>query len=170
VEQIAMGKFKLSPIAFGASILCFFLPFVTVSCGGRNFMQMSGVQLATGTTMQQPGSLGNSEGKKFDPDPFAALAGLCAVVGLGLAFLTGKGQLGSAITGTVGTLSLLILKFRLDNQVAQQGGGMILVSYEFGFYLTFLMLAVASGWSFYLFISSQQKPQPAPPASVSPST
>lgn len=49
----------VSPAAFGFVVLCFLLPFVTLSCPGGSFT-FSGVQLATGTTIEEPGLFGLS--------------------------------------------------------------------------------------------------------------
>ena len=40
------GAYRLSPALFGMALLCFFLPFINVSCGGTKVIQLTGVQLA----------------------------------------------------------------------------------------------------------------------------
>ncbi len=80
-------KFKASPAIFLASILCFLLPFITVSCGGQKVGSFSGLQLATGTTVNQPQMFGPAQSEKVESEPMATIAILCAVAGLGLSFL-----------------------------------------------------------------------------------
>jgi hypothetical protein len=46
----------LSPAIYGVIILCFFLPWVSVSCQGQPIVTFSGFQLAKGTTFDQPKS------------------------------------------------------------------------------------------------------------------
>ena len=83
-------KSKVSPAIFAASILCFLLPFVTLSCGGQRITSFSGVQLAIGTSVDQPQIFGPPKKQNVDPDPTAAVAGICALLGLGLSFLATK--------------------------------------------------------------------------------
>ena len=62
---MATRKSIASVLLFVGSTLCFFLPFVTVSCGGVKAFTLTGEQLATGTTLTQPGafrSFSNAEG------------------------------------------------------------------------------------------------------------
>lgn len=153
-------KSKVSPVIFLASILAFVLPFVTVSCGGQKVASLSGVQLATGTTVQQPQVFGPPQKQRVEPDPAAALAALCAILGLVLSFLSIKNAIAPAIAGAMGALSLLFMKVRLDDQVVKQGHGMLQVSYEGGFVLTLMLLIAGAAWNAYLL--SQRRP--APPA------
>ncbi|MBE9031318.1 hypothetical protein IQ266_16405 [filamentous cyanobacterium LEGE 11480] len=48
---------SISPALFGLVIICFFLPFTTVSCQNINFVTLSGFQLATGTQIEQTSGL-----------------------------------------------------------------------------------------------------------------
>lgn len=49
---------KAIPAILGLALICFFLPFVTVSCQGQKLMTFSGIQLVTGTTIQEPQMFG----------------------------------------------------------------------------------------------------------------
>jgi hypothetical protein len=145
------SKSKVSPAIFIASILCFLFPFITVSCGGQRVASFSGVQLATGTTVEQPQMFGPPQKQKVDPDPTAAVAALCAILGLGLSFLRARAALGPAISGAVGAVSLLLLKSRLNDQIVKQGQGMLQVNYESGFSLALILLIAGAAWNVYLF-------------------
>src|SRR6266852_3589386 len=119
-------KSKVSPIIFIASILCFLFPFIAVSCGGQRFASFSGIQLATGTTVDQPQMFGPSQKKKVAPDPFAAVAGLCAIVALGLSFVgSARTSIAPAISGATGAISLLLMKSRMDSEIVKQGQGIL---------------------------------------------
>lgn len=144
-------KPKVSPAIFIAVILCFCMQFVTVSCGGQRVAGFSGVQLAAGTTIEQPQMFGPPQKQKVGPDPAAAFAALCAILGLGLSFLGSGLVLGPAISGGVGALSLVILKSRIDDQIAKQGGGMFQVNYEAGFIMALLLFLGATAWNAYMF-------------------
>ena len=145
------SKSKVSPAIFAASILCFLLPFVTISCGGQRGASFSGLQLATGTTVEQPQMFGPSQKHKVDPEPAAAVAGLCALLALGLSFLGTRIALGPSISGAAGAASLLFMKSRLDDQIVKQGQGMLQVNYETGFSLALLLLIGGAAWNAYLF-------------------
>lgn len=145
------SKSKMSPAIFAASILCFLLPFVTISCGTQKVATFSGVQLATGTTVNQPQMFGPRQNQKVDPNPAAAAAALCAVLALGLSFLGTRIALGPAISGAAGAVSLFLMKSRLDDQIVKQGQGMLQVNYETGFSLALLLLIGGAAWNAYLF-------------------
>ena len=155
------SKLKVSPAIFIASILCFLLPFVTVSCGGQKVASFSGIQLATGTAVEQPQMFGPPQKQKVDPDPSAVVAALAAIAGLGLSFLGARTALGPAVSGGIGAISLLFMKSRLDDQIVKQGHGMLQVNYETGFSLTLLLLLAGAAWNAYLFSQREQIPAQA---------
>ena len=147
---------KVSPAIFIATILCFLFPFITVSCGGHKIATLSGVQLATGTSVSQPQMFGPPQKKDVAPEPLAAIVALCTIVGLALSFLpSSKMALGPAISGGVGALFLLLLKSKMDDQIVKQGQGMLQVNYEAGFTLSLLFLVAGAAWNGYLFFSQQ---------------
>ncbi len=151
-------KAKVSPVIFVASILCFAFPFLTISCGGQKAASFSGVQLAIGTTVEQPQMFGPPQKQKVDPDPLTALAGLCAFVGLGLSLVGARVAIGTAISSAVGAASLLLMKSRMDNQVLNQGHGMLQVGYEAGYSLALILLVAGAVWN--AFLVSQRKQDP----------
>lgn len=122
---------KFSAATFGFALLCFLLPFVTVSCTGGQ-MSLSGLQLMAGTEI---------EGQRVSGEPLAGLAFLATLVGLGASFLKSKeGMIGGAISGGAGALALLILQSKLTQDVLREGGGLAVVHYEAGYWLTVLTL------------------------------
>jgi zinc-ribbon domain len=153
---------KLSPAAFVLALICFFLPFVTFSCQGQKVASFSGVQLATGTTVKQPQIFGAPKSEKFDPEPLAVFALLSVLAGLGLSFLKGKkGAVGSAALAVLGMILLAALKSKLDGEALRQGGGVIQVGYETGYYLTLVFLLVAAGTTIYALVGNKGSPLPA---------
>ena len=138
---------KLSPAAFVLTLVCFFLPFVTFSCQGQQIASFSGIQLATGTTIEQPQMFGPPKSQKVDAEPLAILALLSVLAGAGLSFLKGKkGTVGPAALAALGIILLAALKSKVDGDALRQGGGVVQVNYEVGFYLTivFLLAAIAA--------------------------
>lgn len=165
-----MGNRKsfASLLLFLGSALCFFFPFVTVSCGGMKALTLTGQQLATGTTLREPQPFGPPQTQKVDADPFAATAGLCALAGIILSVAGRKMASANAIAGGVGTLSLLITKVRLDEQLQKQGNGMISATYESGFILAVILLAFGAAWNVYMNLQERRigRADPLPQESV----
>jgi hypothetical protein len=129
---------KVSPAIFFVTILCFFFPFMTVSCGGHNIASATGVQLATGTTLEVPQAFGPSREQKVAQEPLAAVAALCAVIGFGASFADARAAIIPAISGVFGALSLLIMKSRIDGGIVKHGQGMLQANYEIAFFLALL--------------------------------
>ena len=153
---------RVSPAIFLLSVLCFFFPFVTVSCGGHKIASATGVQLATGTTLELPQAFGPSREQKVGQEPLSAVAALCAVIGLGVSFAGARAAIVPAISGVVGTLSLLIMKSRLDNVIAKRGQGVLQVNYEIGFFLALLLMIAGALWNGYLFSQSAKATAASP--------
>ncbi|MBM3243119.1 hypothetical protein FJZ31_43220, partial [Candidatus Poribacteria bacterium] len=79
---------KLSPAIFVIILICFFLPFVSASCGGQKLATLSGVQLVTGTTVEgaRPSEdifRAEKATQKVDTEPLAIAALITTLVGLG---------------------------------------------------------------------------------------
>jgi hypothetical protein len=145
-----------SVLIFVGSVLCFFLPFVTVSCGGITAFNLTGRQLATGTTLTQPQPFGPPQTQKVSPDPFAAVAGLCALAGIALSLIGRRLASAAAISGGVGAASLLIMRSRLNDQLQSQSQGLAKATYETGFTLAVLLLIAGAAWNVYLFLQSRR--------------
>lgn len=153
---------KLPPAAFVLALICFFLPFVTFSCQGHEVAGFSGIQLATGTTIKQPRIFGPPKDQKVSAEPLAIFALLSVLTGVGLCFLEGKkGAFGSAAMALLGVILLAALKSRLDGEALKQGGGVIQVNYDAGYYLTLVFLLAALGTSIYALVGSKGGRVPA---------
>jgi hypothetical protein len=145
-----------SLLIFVGTALCFFFPFVTVSCGGIKAFTLTGQQLATGTTLTQPQAFGPPQSQKVDGDPFAAIAGICALAGIVLS-LIGRRMVGaSAAAGGAGAVALLIMRSRLDAQIQKQSQGLATITYETGFTLVLLLFFAAIMWNVYLILQSRR--------------
>jgi len=151
-----------SVLIFVGSVLCFFLPFVTVSCGGVTAFTLTGRQLATGTTLTQPQPFGPPQTQKVSADPFAVIAGLCAIAGIALSLIGRKLASAAAISGGVGAVSLLIMRSRLNDQLQSQSQGLAKVTYETGFTLAMLLLIAGAAWNIYLFLQTRRVGEASP--------
>ncbi len=147
---------KISPAAFILSLVCFVLPFVAFSCQGQKVASFSGIQLATGTTIQQPQMFGPPKSEKVGAEPLAALALLCVLAGAGLSFLKGKkGAVSSAALAGLGVILLAALTSKLDGDAIRQSGGAVQVNYEVGFYLVIVFLLSAIGAGVYALLAGK---------------
>ena len=157
---------KVSPAIFGVAIICFFLPFMEVSCGGQKVMSFSAIQMVVGTTVQQPGMLEESMSKmpslgipgeetrsqKVGPEPFAIITFLCTIIGLQLSFIRNrKSAVLPAISAGIGAITLLMLRSKITNDVLREGGGMLQVEYVFGFWVILILLIADVGLNLYVF-------------------
>lgn len=138
---------KVSRWLFLIILVCFFLPFVTVSCQQKKVVTLSGLQLATGTTIEQPSLIGETPRKQeLPPDPLASLSLIAAAFGLGTSFLGGTiGTFSRTGISAAGAILLLLLKSEIDDSVMQQGQGALEVDYGFGFWLSFLLFVATAG-------------------------
>jgi len=131
-------KKYLSPSMFGIILLCFFLPFVTVSCGKSQEMSLTltGMQMVTGWSAEDK--------HKESPNPLAVGAVVLAVSGVGLGFWQKRSRfMASSIVGGLGVIALLTLKTLFDNTVAKEGEGLLTTTWESGFMVAFFLFAGA---------------------------
>lgn len=157
----------VSPALFGFVLLCFLLPFVTVSCPGASH-SFSGLNLATGTTIEEPSLFGQAPTKKRLPsEPLALFAALVAIGGLLFALKRPAGPaIVVTILGVLGAVLLLVLKFKLDRDVVRQGQGMLTLNYGLGYGLAILGFLAAATSRFvlpHLASRSPASPLPAQP-------
>jgi hypothetical protein len=155
-----------STFIFLGTLLCFFLPFVTVSCQGMNVFTVTGRQLATGATIVQPGGFGSSNKQRISLDPFATIAALSAVSGLILSLVGRRMVRGVATSGAVGTASLAAMKVHLDYELQKQGMGMAQNNYQAGYFLALLLMIAGTGWSFYRLRQREEDAESGIPSSA----
>jgi hypothetical protein len=131
-------KFSLAILGF--SLLCFTLPFVSVSCNNQK-ISITGLEMVTGTTIQR---------QRLDPQPFAVLAVLATAVALALTFADQYGK--PKVIGILAALAavfLLVTKSQLDSQLARNGG-FVQANWEIGFWLAVISDAVAVAIQFLI--------------------
>lgn len=164
---------KVSSPLFLLALLCFFLPFVKVSCQGQPVASFTGVQLATGTDLTQPGTgiFGQRQNRRIPADVRVLLTALCAIAG---AFV-GRLRLGSraaaafsAVAAVTGVVSLFLLKSKTDGEVLSQGGGVLQVEYGLGFVLVCLLLLAAAGLNAMVYSQEGRSMPPPVPAGTTP--
>lgn len=148
---------KISSAIFGIALICFLLPWVNVSCQGQKVASFTGIQLVTGTTIEEPQIFGPAKKRKINGETFAILAFLAVIAGCIFSF--SKGKIGSAapvVAGGIGVVLLFLLKSKIDGDVMKQTGGMLLVNYAIGFYLTLILSLSGLGVNAYSVLQSKR--------------
>jgi hypothetical protein len=180
---------KRSPFMFLVIGLCFFLPFISISCSGQRLGTLSGVQLVTGAEIDideqalteqfgdlNGGTTGFSTFTSGDPDErptednepsvwaIIALAG--AAIGVIVGFVT-KGRMraiGSLTAALLGLAGLIGLRLDLEGDLGE-AKGLVSVDYRIGYWiaaLLFAVLAIAHG-TFLRATKSTGPPATGPP-------
>ena len=150
---------NISPAIFGIIVICFFLPFINVSCSDQKLMSFTAFQMVTGTTIQQPSMFGeNTERQEVDPEPLAIAIFACVIAGLLLSFIKNrKTAILPLICAIVGIATLLMLKSKIDNDVLNEGGGILQIDYVFGFWSILLLLIIAVLLNGYVFSGKDEE-------------
>lgn len=89
----------ISSAAIALVFLFFFLPWVTVSCGGEEVVTLSGYELSVGKDV-------GAYGEKTDADPLVFIVPLVALLAIGTLFIAntkaaGGGQITAAVIGLI---------------------------------------------------------------------
>ena len=135
---------KISPAIFGTAIICFFLPFVSITCQNQKIASVTGINLVTGTTINKPMPSGSGEGKRIGVEPLAIFALTAGAAGLALG-LSGMKQkmIGTVFSGAAGVVLLVLLRMKLNHDVSEQTKGLASLDYEAGYYLVFFLYLAA---------------------------
>ncbi len=175
----------ISPTVFGIVLLCFFLPWLEVSCQNHEISSVNGIQIAVGkiANNKTTSMLESTQKKKieFESYMFVTLALIAAVVALILSFLKGeKGIIGPIIAGGIGVISLLLFSYEvndINNKIANRianaianvttngtasgilglsMASIIQLHYKIGFYLTLIGFLFGIGVNIYLLVKKKK--------------
>ena len=166
----------LTPAGFGIALICFVLPFATLSCQGKEVATLSGLELAFGKSLdasalpmnpsdaaafqekskeEQEAAMmqvmGAAQAQAIGANPWAIAAALCAAIGIGAALLGGRtaGIVPAGLAG-LGALLLFVAKTRVEGQVSGPTMGMGQVAWNAGFWLCLAAFAVNAAFNAYL--------------------
>lgn len=137
---------SVSASGFALALVCFLFPWVSVSCPGQSgqFLRLTGVQLAVGASVEEPTMFGKSSKRKIPGEPLALGALACSVVGLVVSMAKSRGsKIVAAAAGTTGVVLLLLLKSKVEGDLAREGQGMLEAHWEPGFWIAFVALVGA---------------------------
>jgi hypothetical protein len=139
---------KFSPAVFGIILICFMLPWVNLSCQGQNAATFSGLQLVTGTTVQQ-------QNQEVKSEPLAVAVLVLTILGLALSFLKDKkSPIIPGIIGVAAFILLLLLKSKIDTDASNHS---IQVQYAIGFWLVLILFIGAIALNGYLYFYSKKQ-------------
>ncbi len=97
----------ISSAAIALVFLFFFLPWVTVSCGGEEIVTLSGYDLSVGKDI-------SAYGDKTDADPLVFLIPIAALMAIGTLFIANKNAAGGGqVVAAVVGLGIMGIKWRL---------------------------------------------------------
>lgn len=128
---------RLALTKYLAIALMFLMPFFGVSCMGMKAMELSGTELALGTTKTVPDPMSKKpKTQVIEADWRASVALGAAVVGAVAALLlrTRGLRVAMIVLGGAGAASLLMLKRTLEAEAAAKGQGLVAITTEFGFW------------------------------------
>lgn len=144
---------KISSSFFAIVLICFFLPFITISCDRTPVLELSGIQMTTGTTVETPSFARPAESKKIPADGKAIFAFACCAVGLGSSLIkqTRNNKVLPACAGGLGAFLILSIKSGLDQELTKQGAGYVGFNAEYGLgfwgaFIFFLAAALYNVW------------------------
>jgi len=155
--QMRNHYLRLAPALFLATGFCFLLPFVDFSNrqDGQRDERLSGVQLVLGATLKHP-QLYDLPTRIIEPDGYATIAVLSAVIGFALSLFPGvRNLLATVVVAVFGGASLLFMQAELDHRFAADPN-VILVSFEPAFAMALFLFIIAAGsgllcaWSWHL--------------------
>ncbi len=146
---------------YGAIIVCFLLPFITVSCTGQKVRTLTGLQLVTGTSVGRQNMFGEQRRQeRVRPQPYAIAAFALAIAGFAASFLrrrTIRPYLTAMSAG--GALCLLLLKTKLDQDIINSGQGLLQIDYDFGYWASFILFVLSAAANGYLLWGSVKDPE-----------
>ncbi|MEM1973553.1 MAG: hypothetical protein QXN68_02045 [Thermoplasmata archaeon] len=163
-----MGKENLfsfvSLSLFILILICFFLPFTSITCAGEKVATLTGTDLAFGTQIKYYDETNFSAKKQrnIDPEWPATLSFILISAGILLTIFSILSTKKSNFYITLCILSmlsfafLLVLKFKLDSDVSNQYEALKL-KYEPAYWVSLILSVFISIFNFYLFVSKKSE-------------
>ncbi|MCY7406820.1 MAG: hypothetical protein LH631_05410 [Alkalinema sp. CAN_BIN05] len=172
---------KVSPALFALVVLCFFMPFISISCqnpmsgGDIELVKMNGIEVAMGKeikmpradSMGLPSSKTSTKTQSVPSNPIAGIVFGIACAGIAVGFIAVPQQyIVQAGLGSLGALMLVVLKLTVDSNLASElkkasGGSTmnmpIVATYGMGYWLAFLSFLGAVGLNSYFIYQEKNK-------------
>lgn len=146
-------KKKISPALFGIIIICFFLPFFTLSSKGETVKKICGFQSATGTNVKNELT---RQTERVDSNNYAVIAIFAAAAGTVVGFARVKNSnIISSVLSLAGFLSLILFRGPINPKELLQH---LEVKYNVGYILSLLLFLAALVYNTYVFYTENLKP------------
>lgn len=187
MDQPTLQGKLLSPAGFGLVLLCFFLPFVAVSCGPADNQltaEFTGLAMVTGTRPEITGTGLNADDvatihalaeSQYDLEPLALFAAVVIMAGMASALIK-RARTRHLVSGSIAAGALVLLigavlraQYRLEHM---RGTGIValdalpaagVASPRYGFWLAAaLLVIVAAGHGIGLARSPREAAAPPP--------
>lgn len=147
---------RLSPVLFAIAAIFFFMPFMDASSADKKVLAFTGIEMVTGAAIE-PAELQEAmknifPGGRTGAQPFA-VATLALIVLGGLAGFVRQKSVSavSAVCAGIGTVTLLMLKSKIDANVFSGGGGLFKISFSYGFWVILFCLALSIALNAWIF-------------------
>jgi len=139
-------------------LICFFLPFISITCANTEIAKLKGTDLAFGTEIKF-----QERTEKLKPELFALLAFFLTIIGIiisTIALLSKQEkqknfQIALSITSLLIFISTLALKFKLDPDVELTG---LKLEYKTPYWITLISSILIPFLNvFFIFVKSNQE-------------
>jgi hypothetical protein len=152
---------QLSPGVFGITLLCFFLPFINITCGGEKIASVSARELVTGGTLETPeqsdkGGKGMELKGKIKSEPLAVVLLVFVVAGLVFSFLKKNVfTILAAVSAGAALITQLMLRSKILQDIDKEGEKLLQIEMAFGFWTILLLLIVALAMNMLLVLKKR---------------
>lgn len=125
----------------GFALILFLLPWISLSCGGQKVFTFSGTDMAIGKTIEPPQAFGKQV-KQTTREWKATLALIAGIIGAIAGFAVKEARVRQIFlisSGSIGGISLFLLRNKLNTVIFKEAGGMVAIDYHFGFWAAMLL-------------------------------
>ncbi|NTW02467.1 MAG: zinc ribbon domain-containing protein [Oscillochloris sp.] len=149
----------ISRSMLAAVVFCFFLPFITVSCGSSAKSTLSGINMVTGAPIRVDTPYGSEMSGDWFParsEMIAAfVAGVASLVATFLKISPRMKSTAIAIGSGLAALFFFLLKSAFDNEIRAQS--QLILTYEMGFWLSWMLLIATAGLNAWIIYQSMSQ-------------
>lgn len=137
-----MERKKINLGLFILALICFLLPFTTVSCGGEKIARLSGLNVAFGSRI---------EGQRYGGSVLAIFILLLIICGIALYFWNDAKEIfATALVGILGTFFMLILGGGMNGKVKKMSDGLASSKLNLGYYLVLILFIAVAAYQVYI--------------------